>query len=117
MPKVYFNDLGMRNVLLNQFTAIESRIGRGELIENYIFVRLRNIYSPDELNFWRTADGNEVDFIIQTGIKQGFSIESKFDENTFSSSKYRKFKETYPSYPLQIRAYINSGNATSLLTI
>lgn len=113
MPKVYFNDLGMRNILLNQFTNPDLRLDRGELIENYIFLRLRDSYSIDQIKYWRTADGNELDFVVSTEFGKGFAIESKFDEKSFSFSKYRKFTETYPEYPLSVKCYevINSSNS------
>jgi len=117
MPKVYFNDLGMRNILLNQFPEVETRIDRGELIENYLFTRLRDNYSIDNVRFWRTADGNEVDFVVSTEYQKGFAIECKFDEKAFSKSKYRKFEEAYPNFPLLIKSYFSSNNKTSLFSI
>lgn len=117
MPKVYFNDLGMRNILLNQFPEVETRIDRGELIENYLFTRLRDTYSIDNVRFWRTADGNEVDFVISTEYQKGFAIECKFDERTFSKSKYRKFEDAYPNFPLHLKSYFSSNNKNSLFSI
>jgi len=83
------------------------------LIENYIFLRLRDSYFIDQIKYWRTADGNELDFVVGTEFGKGFAIESKFDEKSFSVSKYRKFTETYPEYPLSVKSYdaINSSNS------
>lgn len=117
MPKVYFNDLGMRNILLNQFSDIENRMDRGELIENYIYIRLRDTYTTDNIRFWRTADGNEVDFIVNTEFQKGFAIECKFDEKSFSKSKFKKFEETYPNFPLHVKSYYSAGNEKSLLSL
>lgn len=117
MPKVYFNDLGMRNVLLNQFPEIETRIDKGELIENYLFTRLRETYPIDDIRFWRTADGNEVDFVVNTAYQKGFAIECKFDEKAFSKLKYKKFEEAYPNFPLCIKSYFSGNNETSLFSI
>jgi len=64
MPKVYFHDLGFRNALLNQYQPLAQRIDKGMLLENYAFIRLRNMFDNDTIKFWRTADGNEVDFVI-----------------------------------------------------
>jgi predicted AAA+ superfamily ATPase len=116
MPKVYFNDLGMRNILLNQFQEVESRIDRGELIENYVFTRLRDSYPIDDIRFWRTAEGNEVDFVVNTEFQKGFAIECKFDEKAFFRSKYKKFGEAYPDFPLLVKSYISSNTASSLLS-
>jgi predicted AAA+ superfamily ATPase len=117
MPKVYFNDLGMRNVLLNQFPEIETRMDKGELIENYVFTRLRDTCSIEDIRFWRTADGNEVDFVVNTEYQKGFAIECKFDEKAFSKLKYKKFEEVYPNFPLLIKSYLSGNNETSLFSI
>jgi predicted AAA+ superfamily ATPase len=117
MPKVYFNDLGMRNMLLKQFSEVENRLDKGELIENYIFIRLRDIYSTDDIQYWRTTDGNEVDFVVSTEFQKGFAIECKFDEKSFSKSKYKKFEAAYPNYPLSVKVFqsVNYGSSILLL--
>lgn len=117
MPKVYFNDLGMRNVLLNQFPEVGTRIDKGELIENYLFTRLRDTFPIRDIRFWRTADGNEVDFVVNTEYQKGFAIECKFDERAFSKSKYKKFAEAYPNFPLVVKSYLSGNNETSLFSI
>jgi predicted AAA+ superfamily ATPase len=117
MPKIYFNDLGMRNILLNQFTDVETRMDRGELIENYVFIRLRDSYLKEDVRFWRTADGNEVDFVVSTEFQKGFAIECKFDGNSFSRSKYKKFEEAYPNFPLRLKSYKSADNENSLLSL
>jgi predicted AAA+ superfamily ATPase len=115
MPKIYFNDLGMRNILLKQFSDVESRLDKGELIENYVYLRLRDTFPIEDIQYWRTADGNEVDFVVSTEFKKGFAIECKFDERAFSKSKYRKFEEAYPNYPLSVKSYQSVNYAASIL--
>ena len=117
MPKVYFNDLGMRNMLLKQFSEVENRLDKGELIENYIFIRLRDIYSTDDIQYWRTTDGNEVDFVVSTEFQKGFAIECKFDEKSFSKSKYKKFEAAYPNYPLSVKVYQPVNYTSSILLL
>ena len=39
-PKIYFYDLGVRNSLINNFNAIEFRLDKGALFENFIFLEL-----------------------------------------------------------------------------
>lgn len=117
MPVAYFNDLGMRNILLNQFQSVDFRIDKGELIENFVFLQLRNKYIPEEIRFWRTADGNEVDFVVSTEFEKGFAIECKFDERNFNQKKYSKFTNEYINFPLSVKSYRYSKNSTSLFTI
>ena len=66
------------------------------------------------INYWRTTDGNEVDFVINAGNEK-FSIESKFNQNQFRPGKYGKFKEGYPDFPLTCRAYLADNNAGHIL--
>ena len=110
MPKIYFNDIGLRNILLNQFNPIWQRSDRGQLIENFTFVRLRNRFGTDNLRFWRTADGHEVDFIIKNTINSGEAIEIKYNISSFNPKKYKKFTQLYPAYNLSCKAYETEGN-------
>lgn len=63
-PKVYFNDLGLRNYSLADWRAAGARNDLGALAENYGFILLRNIFSRG-LKYWRTKAKAEVDFIIE----------------------------------------------------
>jgi predicted AAA+ superfamily ATPase len=101
MPKVYFNDLGIRNVLMNLFSQVDQRIDRGELTENYAYIRLRDSRAYDSMFYWRTSDGHEVDFIIRDSLTSGEAFEIKYDYNSFNPVRYRKFREAYPGIPLK----------------
>lgn len=101
MPKIYFKDNGLRNALINNFTRFNSREDKGGLLENYVHNRLNKLYGADHLHYWRTADGHEVDFVIEEGIQQGFAYEVKHSGNKFKPGKYRKFTTTYPGFELQ----------------
>ncbi len=99
MPKVYFNDNGLRNSLINNFQHPDIRPDRGELWENTLFMRLNNQYGHDEVYYWRTTAGNEVDFVIPN-LEHAKAIEAKFDKNQFKASKYKLFREAYPDIEL-----------------
>ncbi|MBS3777143.1 MAG: DUF4143 domain-containing protein [Bacteroidales bacterium] len=109
MPKVYFNDLGLRNALLNRFSGIEEREDTGVLLENYVYQRLVQIYPQEDIKFWRTADGNEVDFVVSSDYKSGKAYEVKTSSIEYKPTKYKKFTENYPNINLSIIAY-NSRN-------
>ena len=111
MPKIYFNDLGLRNVLINYFSPVEQRADKGALLENFVYRRQQELWNKDQIKFWRTADGNEIDFIIETSFQQGEAIEVKFSEGEVKPSKYRKFTEEYPNFPLRFLTW----RATDLL--
>lgn len=100
MPKIYINDLGLRNVLINYFSPLEQRADKGTVLENLAFRVLSERYDQDQIKYWRTADGNEVDFIVETSYLKGFAVEVKFNEQDAKSSKYNKFTQNYPDFPL-----------------
>lgn len=105
MPKVYFNDLGLRNVLINYFAPLEQRADKGALLENYVYRRISEQYPKDQIKFWRTADGNEVDFVVEETAFGGKAIEVKFNPTEANPNKYKKFTEAYPHFPLQFYAW------------
>jgi len=96
MPKLYLNDLGLRNYFVNDFSPIATREDKGHLLENYAFRLFLDNYPLDDIKFWRTQKGQEVDFIIAE--KNAYEI--KYDIKGYDASKYRYFKEKYPEIPL-----------------
>lgn len=58
MPKLYFIDTGLQNIIINSFDK------NGSLFENSFFSYINNAYKADKLNFYRTQDQKEIDFII-----------------------------------------------------
>lgn len=95
MPKVFILDTGLRNCLLNNFQPIALRTDKGELWENSVFRVLADKYGQDEIHYWRTSAGNEVDFVMPH-ISEPKAIEVKYDINQVKGSKYKRFTETYP---------------------
>lgn len=63
--KIYFNDLGLRNSLLNNYLPLESRMDKGVILENFIFNELTKNFEG-KINYWRTTGKAEVNFILQT---------------------------------------------------
>lgn len=105
MPKVFFNDLGLRNLLINNFTEISTRPDRGQLLENYIFLRLMELYRDEDIKFWRTADQKEVDFIVSNISGTSSAYEIKFSGSNLKKKKYNKFIQSYPEIPLRFITY------------
>lgn len=101
MPKVYLNDLGLRNALINYFSPLEQRADKGMVLENLSFRLLSERFEQDQIKYWRTADGNEVDFVVETSYLKGFAVEVKFNEQDVKPNKYNKFTQNYPDFPLE----------------
>jgi len=69
MPVYYFTDIGLRNYNRNQFTISPDRTD-GFLFQNFIYLLLKEskIFHNTKINYWRTKDGAEIDFIVQPGV-------------------------------------------------
>lgn len=117
MPKVYFNDLGLRNALLNRFSGINEREDTGALLENYVYQRLVQIYPQEEIKFWRTADGNEVDFVVSSDYKNGKAYEVKTSSIEYKPTKYKKFTENYPNINMSIIAYKSQNKNIPIIAL
>lgn len=78
MNKMYFCDIGLRNIIYNSFNEITYRVDNGALFENYVLLELwRKLKAAGTVQFFRAQSGTEVDFIaIQENEKKG--IECKF---------------------------------------
>ena len=78
MKKVFFLDLGIRNIIIQNFNPLDIRTDSGALFENFVFLEIiKNIETYHSLYFFRTRDGAEVDFILDN-MFQKTSIEVKY---------------------------------------
>lgn len=81
MQKVYCFDFGIRNAILNNFIELGLRGDCGKLFENFVYLKLKEKYQ--EIYFWRTVKGSEIDFVYQ---ENGLNIvEAKY--KNFSAPK------------------------------
>lgn len=97
MPKVYFEDTGLRNLAINNFNNLVKREDNGILLENFVANEIAKLnLIVWDLKFWRTKMQSEVDFIFQKN-NIIYPIEVKF----------QKFKADKDSIPSGIKSFIN----------
>lgn len=108
MPKLFFADLGLRNSLLNNFSPIGDRSDRGELLENFVYLRLKQSAEEEAVKYWRTQNKQEVDFVVQYDGGTAAAFEVKWNAATFRASKYAYFQKTYPEIPLKCISLFNA---------
>lgn len=96
-PKVYFLDLGLRNFIINNFSEDEERSDIGALFENFYFLQLlaNDPYRLKKINYWRTTNQTEIDFIIAKG-EALVAIETKYGKATPPKS-FKTIRAYYPS--------------------
>jgi len=97
LRKIYFYDNGIRNALINNFNFLDLRNDVGALWENFtISERIKwnqNKNKNCNIYFWRTHDGQEIDYIEESeGKIQAF--EFKWKKQKYKAPK--KFTDFYP---------------------
>jgi hypothetical protein len=101
--KYYFYDSGIRNAILADFKAIDERCDKGSIHEQYFcnFVTA-NLPANAELRFWRTRNGDEIDFIVlKNRDPYLFEIKSRLKSKSVPESiktfirNYRNVKEAF----------------------
>lgn len=68
-PKIFMGDLGLRNLLLQNYSVLPATNEFGRLAENFVANELSK-HTDDyihPLHFWRTKTGQEVDIVIKSG--------------------------------------------------
>ena len=97
MPKIYFEDTGILNMLKN--SKINSQID-GVLFENASFNYLSRYFRVQNIHFWRTAAKQEIDFIINDNnkiipIEVKLSYQEKMIKNLFYFGDKYKISSLY----------------------
>ena len=97
--KIYFWDLGIRNMLIGNMSQVENRADAGALWENFVIVeRLkRNSYhdSIAQYWFWRTQQQKEIDYLEEEN-GQLSAYEFKWNEKKSSTRVPESFAKAYP---------------------
>jgi predicted AAA+ superfamily ATPase len=71
------------------------------LLENAAFRQFAETIPIDDIKFWRTAQQNEVDFIIRE--QQAYEV--KASASQFKAHDYSVFRTKYPDIPLHLVSY------------
>lgn len=111
--KIYFCDLGLRNALINNFNPISLRQDLGALWENFMIIerikRNSNLGILNNIYFWRTTGGKEIDYIEDGGGDlSGYGF--KWQKNSFSEPK--EFLDTYKNSTIKL---VNKDNYLEFL--
>jgi len=117
MPKVFLNDTGMRNSLLDRFNNFSGRDDNGALLENYVFNRLDELHENEHIRYWRTADKKELDFVVSADFESGKAWEVKMDARLKKSSGFYLFRELYPKIITRLITYHEREEAIQVLKL
>ena len=103
--KIYFWDLGIRNLLIGNLAQVENRTDAGALWENFIIAeRLkRNSYNGSiaQYWFWRTQQQKEIDYLEEeNGLLSAY--EFKWNDKKANVRVPESFSKAYPDATFHI---------------
>jgi len=99
-PKVTFCDSGLRSAVLGRFEPFEHSLERGALLESWVAAELLKHLDPlaptDELRYWRSKAGAEVDFVLERpdGLV-GIEVKASLGARPALSRSARSFLDAY----------------------
>jgi len=103
--KIFFKDIGVRNLQIKNFNTLSYRTDVGELYENYVFNQLDSQEILSSLYMYRTQSKTEIDFVK---IKE--SIASLYEVKSGSNHKIPKaiieFEKRYSDEFLKIDKFV-----------
>ncbi len=113
--KIYFWDLGIRNLLIGNFAQVENRTDVGALWENFMIAeRLkRNMYNGSiaQYWFWRTQQQKEIDYLEEENGELN-AYEFKWNEKKTNTHIPESFAKAYPEANYHV---VTPGHADEFL--
>jgi hypothetical protein len=105
--KVFLYDLGIRNAIIKDFRALDERPDAGPIVESFVYLELaRRVGPAEELRFWRTKAGDEVDFVwISNRVPTPIEVKAA----DVSGSVPRGLRMFLRRYPTTRRAFVLHG--------
>ena len=113
--KIYFWDLGIRNLLIGNLAQVENRTDVGALWENFMIAeRLkRNMYNGSiaQYWFWRTQQQKEIDYLEEENGELN-AYEFKWNEKKTNTHIPESFAKAYPEANYHV---VTPGHADEFL--
>ena len=107
-PKIYFLDNGVRNYFFNNFNDLELRNDVGILFEGfYISEIIKSGENPDNIKYYRTKIGSEVDVVLDK-VSKIIPIEIKY-KRKLKESDARGLKKFMKEYGTLTGYLVNLG--------
>lgn len=91
-PKVFFYDTGLMQIV---WLKKLQQVVMGAVFETGIYSELVKHYGPEQVNYWRTQDKKEIDFVVRFPTAL-FPIEAKLHFPKDVPAALQTFTATYP---------------------
>lgn len=97
-PKVFFQDVGIRNAVLNKLDPTLIPADKGQLFENAIACQLLSREEMGIVRFWRTTNQTEVDFVVigPNGKADAFEAKYQWANKKSLPKNLKSLKRQYP---------------------
>ena len=114
-PKYYLYDQGIINSIIQDFRPLDARQDSDLMREQFVFWELRkNMDIRFSLKYWRTADGKEVDFVLQKDRELlPIEVKSSWEPGKLPSG-LRSFLGFYPETRKAVVLYDGPERTVSL---
>lgn len=114
MDKIYFYDLGVRNMVIDNLQPLVNRNDQGALWENFLILERRKLLAYRFRNantyFWRTYTGAELDYLEERDAAL-FGYEFKYNSKTPGAPK-----TWISTYPEAVYACVNKETYLDFIT-
>lgn len=95
MPKIFVEDLSIKNYALREFDSISNKIDLWMEVENFVYNELRKKYNKDQIYYYRTIAKAEIDFIIEESYNSYIAIEVKYRNKVWLPIIMKNFNKSY----------------------
>ena len=95
MPKIFIEDLSIKNYVLWDFNWVYNKIDIWQDVENFVYNELRKKIEKERIYFYRTISKSEIDFILERKYWFYDLLEVKYRKKVIIPSQFKKFEEKY----------------------
>jgi len=95
MPKIFVEDLWIKNFSLNEFWFTKDKINIWAEVENFIYNELRKKINLEKIYFYRTISKSEIDFVIEKKYWKYDVLEVKYRNKISEPIAFKNFWEKY----------------------
>ncbi|MBI3671470.1 ATP-binding protein [Candidatus Azambacteria bacterium] len=105
LKKIYFFDVGIRNILINNLNLLDTRSDAGALWENFLIAERMKKRAYEKIHsnqyFWRTYDQKEIDLIEERDGKL-YGYEFKWNAKKRSPKAPKDWLEAYSNSSYEV---------------
>jgi len=95
MPKIFVEDLWIKNFSLNEFWFTNSKVNFWAEVENFFYNELRKKTKKEKIFFYRTISKSEIDFVKEVQYWLYDIFEIKYRKKVSEPIAFKNFSEKY----------------------